>query len=65
MTTPHIALLRKSGRFILGLVRLGADNRLWATGSDGKPFRLSAQQLVWETGIEVADSALPCMVGGS
>ena len=59
MTTPHIALLRKSGRFILGLVRLGADNRLWATGSDGKPFRLSTQQLVWETGIEVADDALP------
>ena len=59
MTTPHIALLRKSGRFILGSVRLGADNRLWATGSDGKPFRLSAQQLVWETAIEVADDALP------
>ena len=59
MTSPHIALLRKSGRFLLGLVRVGADNRLWATGSDGKHFRISQQQLIWETGIEVADNALP------
>ncbi|MCY4625739.1 MAG: ribonuclease catalytic domain-containing protein [Chloroflexi bacterium] len=59
MTTPHIALVRKSGRFILALVRIAADNRLWATASDGKPFRLSPQQLVWETGIHVADGALP------
>ncbi len=59
MASPHIALLRKSGRFLLGLVRVGADNRLWATGSDGKHFRISQQQLIWETGIEVADNALP------
>ena len=59
MTSPHIALLRKSGHFLLGLVRVGADNRLWATGSDGKHFRISQQQLIWETGIEVADGALP------
>ena len=59
MASPHIALLRKSGRFLLGLVRVGADNRLWATGSDGKHFRISQQQLIWETGIEVADGALP------
>ena len=59
MASPHIALLRKSGRFLLALVRVGADNRLWATGSDGKHFRISQQQLIWETGIEVADNALP------
>ena len=59
MTSPHIALLRKSGRHLLGLVRVGADNRLWATGSDGKHFRISQQQLIWETGIEVVDNALP------
>ena len=59
MASPHIALLRKSGRFLLALVRMGADNRLWATGSDGKHFRISQQQLIWETGIEVADGALP------
>ena len=59
MTTPHIALVRKSGRFMLALVRTGADNRLWATGADGKPFRFSPQQLVWETAIHVADEALP------
>ena len=63
MTTPHIALVRKSGRFILALVRLGADNRLWATGADGKPFRISAQQLIWETGIAVADDALSAWIG--
>ena len=59
MTTPHIALVRKSGHFMLALVRTGADNRLWATGADGKPFRFSPQQLVWETAIHVADDALP------
>ncbi len=59
MTSPHIALLRKSGCHLLGLVRVGADNRLWATGSDGKHFRISQQQLIWETGIEVADGTLP------
>ena len=59
MTTPHIALVRKSGRFMLALVRTGADNRLWATGADGKPFRFSPQQIVWETAIHVADDALP------
>ena len=59
MTTPHIALLRKGGRFMLGLVRLGADNRLWATGADGKPFRISPQQLVWETDFSVNDALLP------
>ena len=59
MTTPHIALVRKSGRFILALVRIAADNRLWATASDGKPFRVSPQQLVWETAITVTDSDLP------
>ena len=59
MTTPHIALVRKSGQFMLALVRLGADNRLWATGADGKPFRVSPQQLVFETEIAVGDDALP------
>ncbi len=59
MTTPHIALVRKSGRFILALVRVAADNRLWATAIDNKPFRISRQQVVWETGITVADDALP------
>ena len=59
MTTPHIALVRKSGRFILALVRIAADNRLWATASDGKPFRMSPQQLVWETAITVVDHDLP------
>ena len=59
MADPHIALLRKGGRFILGLVRTGLDNRLWATAADNKPFRISAQQLVWETDITVSDGALP------
>lgn len=58
MTTPHIALVRKSGQFTLALVRVGADNRLWATGADGKPYRISPQQLIWETDIAVADGAL-------
>ncbi len=58
MTTPHIALVRKSGQFMLALVRVGADNRLWATGGDGKPFRISPPQLVWETSIVVGDDAL-------
>lgn len=44
---------------MLGLVRVGKDNRLWATGADGKPFRISPQQLVWETDIAVGDDALP------
>ena len=44
---------------MLGLVRTGNDNRLWATGADGKPFRISPQQLVWETDIAVSDDALP------
>ncbi len=59
MADPHIALLRRGGRFILGLVRTGLDNRLWATAADNKPFRISAQQLVWETDITVGDGALP------
>ncbi|MDE2968708.1 MAG: ribonuclease catalytic domain-containing protein [Chloroflexota bacterium] len=58
MTTPHIALVRKSGHYMLALVRVGADNRLWATGADGKPFRISPPQLVWETEIAVGDVAL-------
>ena len=65
MTTPHIALVRKSGQFMLALVRLGADNRLWATGADGKPFRVSPQQLVFETEIAVGDDALPAWLAAA
>ena len=58
MAEPHIALLRKGGLHSLALTRVGADNRWWATAADGKPFRITRQQIVWETDIGVLDSGL-------
>ncbi len=63
MAEPHIALLRKGGLHILALTRLGADNRLWATANDGKPFRITRQQIVWETEVAVLDSGLSQWIG--
>ncbi len=58
MAEPHIALLRKGGNHLLALTRVGADNRWWATAADGKPFRITRQQIVWETDVAVLDSGL-------
>ena len=63
MAEPHIALLRKGGLHILALTRVGADNRWWATAADGKPFRITRQQIVWETDIAVLDSGLSAWIG--
>ena len=63
MAEPHIALLRKGGNYILALTRVGSDNRWWATAADGKPFRITRQQLVWETDIAVIDSSLAQWLG--
>ena len=63
MAEPHIALLRKGGLHILALTRVGADNRWWATAADGKPFRITRQQIVWETDIAILDSGLSQWIG--
>lgn len=47
----------------MALTRVGADNRWWATAADGKPFRITRQQLVWETDIAVLDSGLAAWLG--
>jgi exoribonuclease-2 len=65
MAEPHIALIRRGGLYILALTRVGADNRWWATGADGKPFRVTRQQFAWETDIVVLDSALAQWIGAA
>ncbi len=63
MAEPHIALLRKGGNHLLALTRVSADNRWWATAADGKPFRITRQQIVWETDVAVLDSGLAQWLG--
>ena len=58
MAEPHIALLRKGKNQLLVLTRVGTDNRWWAIASDGKPFRITRQQIVWETDVAVLDTRL-------
>ena len=59
MTEPNIALLRKSGEYLLALTRLGDDNQWWATSVTGKPFRFSNQQVVCETDLVVKANDFP------
>ena len=59
MPSGHAALLRRHGSHLLGMLWSSTDGKLWAIGGDGKPFRLSRQQVVWETNIPLDDLRAP------
>lgn len=62
MPSGHAALLRRHGGHLLGMLWPSTDGKLWAIGGDGKPFRLSRQQVVWATDIPLDDARAPAWV---
>ncbi len=59
MPSGHAALLRRHGGYLLAMLWSSTDGKLWAIGGDGKPFRLSRPQVVWETDLPLDDPRAP------